>query len=387
MPSRRALLASVGTVAATALAGCPAFAGTSDPPLDCEPTNLDWPTYGADPARTSHVPSRDLPPENTQPQRFSETGGSPGGGGSTEAPPVVDAGVAYTAGGVRTEARSLATGERLWAVDPEDSVNTSPALGCGAVFVGTLNETVAYDREDGTERWRADAGATAFEGPGSPTVRDDMLYVPGGSVTALDAETGEVRWTASAEQAVKGVAVDDRVYAGLGSNGQGGAAAFTASGDLWWETTDIGPAYACPVVADGRVFVTTKSALVAALDAEDGTVLWQQTLDASMYQPPAAADGTVVVGAGNGARAMAFDAATGERRWSFHTGVSQSAPVVVGDRVLVSGANTGIWALDLATGEERWYSGDLGNVGSQPVVADGALLYRAWNYSDVAVLT
>lgn len=386
MPSRRTLLSSAGAAAATALAGCSAFARNSSPPLDCAPADLDWATYGVDAARTSRLPARDLPSEDAEPRRFSQTGGSPGGGGSAEAPPVVDDGVAYTAGGVRTEARALDTGERLWAVDPGGSVNTSPALGCGAVFVSTLNETVAYDRADGTERWRAEGGATSFDGAGSPALGDDTLYVPGGSVAALDAETGDERWTATATQSVQGVAVADRVYAATGSNGQGGAAAFTAAGERWWETAGLGTSYACPAVADGRVFVPSKSGTLTALDADTGEVLWQSRIEDGVSEPPAVADGTVVVEAGNGTTVRAFDAATGERRWSFTTGVSQSAPVMVGDRALVAGANTGVWALDLTTGTEEWYSGELGDVGSQPVVVDGALLYRSWSYSDTARL-
>lgn len=387
--TRRAFLAACSGAAA-GLAGCTDViaVGGSSPPVECGPTAYDWPTYGYDAARTGRAPARDLPGEDPEARRLSETGSSPGNGGSLDAPPVVADGVAYVAGDVRVEGRDVATGERVWHADPGDgvSVDTAPALGCGAVFAAGLNETVAFDLADGTELWRADAGG-GREGPGSPTVVDDTVYVPGSGLTALDAESGEQRWSAGVDHSIQGVAVADRPYAGVGSNGEGGVVAFTMAGELWWQATDVGPVYSPPAVADGTVYAATKSGTVAALDAADGSVRWRASMPDAVYQPPAIADELVVVGAGNGERAVAFDAATGDRRWTFETGVSKAAPVVLGDRVLVAGANTGIWALDPATGEELWYSGDLGNVGSQPVAVDGALLYRAWNYSDVAVLS
>jgi len=381
--TRRATLAALGSVA---LGGCSALGAESGDEVSCHPADHDWPTYGYDAARTGAAPPRDLPPADAEVRRLSATGTSPAGG-SVEASPVADDGVAYLAGDVRVEARRVGSGDRVWAVDPGGSVDTSPVLGCGAVFVATLNETVAYDRGDGTELWRADGPGGGRGGPGSPALVDDTLYVPGSGLAALDAESGRERWSASASHSIHGVAVADRPYAGTGSNGGGGVAAFTASGETWWETTDgVGPVYATPAVADGTVYAASKDGRLAALDADDGSVRWRRALDDAVYQPPAVAGGTVVVGAGNGTRARAFDATTGAERWAFETGVSKSAPVFLGERVLVAGANTGVWALDAATGEELWYSGELGNVGSVPVVAGGRLLYRTWNDSEVAVV-
>lgn len=386
MPSttRRAALAALGSVA---LGGCSALGVERGDELSCRPADHDWPTYGYDAARTGAAPASDLPPAGADVVRFSATGASPGAGGSVDAPPVVDDGVAYVAGDVRVEARRVDSGERVWASDPEWSVDTSPVLGCGAVFVVGLNGTVAYDRADGTERWRTEGPGGGNEGPGSPALVDDTLYVPGSGLTALDAESGRERWSAAASGSIHGVAVAGRPYAGIGSNGGGGVAAFTDAGETWWETTEgVGPVYSTPAVAGGTVYAASKAGRLAALDADDGSVLWRRSLDGAVHQPPAVADGTVVVGAGNGTRARAFDAATGEERWAVETGVSRSAPVFLGDRVLVAGANTGVWALDSATGDELWYSGDLGNVGSAPVVAGGRLFYRAWNDSEVTVL-
>ncbi|WP_158237456.1 outer membrane protein assembly factor BamB family protein [Halegenticoccus soli] len=340
--------------------------------------------YGYDAAHRSYVPSRGLPPATADAHRFSQTGTSRNGGGSTEAPPAIGDGVAYIAGDVRIEARDIETEERLWEIDPEDSVATSPVLACGVVYVTTLNETLALDPTDGSVVWRAEGGAPG-DVSASPVAVDDRLYVATGGVAALDAETGSERWHASTEHVVQGVAVDDRVYVGAASNGSGEVAAFTIDGDRWWRTTEPGQVYTTPVVTENTVYAVSKTGTVTALAATDGHVRWQESVEPGVFQPPALANDRIVVGAGNGTQTIALDATTGERLWTYETGVSKSAPVVVGDRVLATGANTGIYLLDAATGDRvRHWATE--NVGSQPVVAYERLFYRAWNVSDVFVI-
>lgn len=407
MPSRRSFLA---VSSAIFVAGCTAL-GSSSPQstLTCEPGSYTWPAYGANPARTSQVPARPLPDPDAEPRRFSETGQSAIGGGSVGAGPVVDENAAYVAGDVRIEARNVETGERLWAFEDHDGgVGTSPALGCGAVYVSTLRETVALDAEDGSLQWRADVGAVANQGgQGSPVVVDDTVFVSHGP-TALDAETGEERWQAERPGTGNGFAVADRLYATDADRNRGWLTAIADGGEVWWRT-EIGAAYSTPVVADDTVFVVTRgsagggvtdddrtpsaSATVAAdpprlsaVDAADGHIRWEAPVESGVYDLPAVAGGRVFVTAGNGRYSYAFDAETGERLWRFETGVSTSPPVVLGDRVLVTSANDGIYALDATTGERTWYSGDLGVVESQPVVADGRLFYVSALDSDVYVL-
>lgn len=340
--------------------------------------------YGYDSARTGHVTTRDLPGASAEPRRFSQTGSSVAGGGSVEAPPVIDGTIAYVAGDVRVEARDIETGDRLWETDPDDAVSISSVLTCGTLYVCTINETLALDPADGTILWRADTGA--HSGPSvSPAAMDDTLFVVGWNVTALDADSGEKRWTVNPDHAVHGVAVADRVYVGGGSNDGGGVSAFTRYGDEWWRTTEPGQIYTAPAVADDIVFAVSNKGTLSALNASDGSLEWQADVESGIHQPPAVADGRVVVEAGNGTRTMAFDAETGNQLWTFKTGVSTGGPIIVGDRVLATGANTGIHLLDAGTGDRvrHW---EVGNVGSQPVVAERRLFYRAWNVSDIFVI-
>lgn len=91
------------------------------------------------------------------------------------------------------------------------------------------------------------------------------------------------------------------------------------------------------------------------------------TVQSATAQP---AEGqTVFVG---GAGIHAVDAATGEERWHFDTGVAiASSPTVVNGTVFVGG--TGIHAIDAATGEERWRFETDDHVGSSPTVVDSTV--------------
>jgi len=123
---------------------------------------------------------------------------------------------------------------------------------------------------------------------------------------------------------------------------------------------------------------------LTALAAADGRVEWQASVEPGVHEPPAFDGERVVVAAGN-TRTMAFNATTGDRLWTFETGVTKGAPIIIGDYVLATGANTGIHMLDAATGDRvRHWSAE--NVGSQPVVAAGQLFYLGWNVSDVFVV-
>lgn len=383
--TRRGVLAAIGV---TATAGCSDLdidvLGSPQPNISCEPAEIAWPMYGFDPARTGRVPERELPAGDAEARRFTRTGPDMNSGGSIEAPPVVADGVVYVAGDVRVEAREIDSGDRLWAIEPDDSVSTSPVVACGTLYVSTTEETLALDIEDGTELWQADAGAH-FGAATSPVVHDDTVYVVGQGVTALDAETGEKRWYRPTEFGDHGIAVDERVYVGTGSNGTGEVVAITRDGEYWWRSAEAGEVYTAPVAGDGLVYAVSKTGTVTALTAAAGAVEWQASVEAGVHEPPAVADGRVIVPAGNGTQTIALDARTGDRLWTFETGVGQGAPVVIGDHVLTSGANTGFYLLDAETGDRvrHW---PVDNAGSQPVVADGKLFYRGWDVSDAFVI-
>jgi len=136
-------------------------------------------------------------------------------------------------------------------------------------------------------------------------------------------------------------------------------------------------AEATPVVADGRLFVTTDYDVVTAFDLRGRKRLWRYEPKIGVAKPccgpvnrgVALGHGLVFLGTID-ARIIALDAATGTVRWETIVADADSAysitmaPIVVGDRVIV-GTSGGefptrgsVAAYDARTGKQlwRWYA-------------------------------
>lgn len=125
---------------------------------------------------------------------------------------------------------------------------------------------------------------------------------------------------------------------------------------------------ATPTLADGAVFVAGASGMLARLKAGTGEVVWKQDLKAlsgrelpmwGYASSPLVTQSLVIVYAGGSGDkgVLAFDAASGEPRWSTACGAdSYSSPqlsTVVGEETLLMLSNTGLLLLDPATGKVR----------------------------------
>jgi len=175
-----------------------------------------------------------------------------------------------------------------------------------------------------------------------PVVAGDTVYVGTlrGTVHAINANTGEDRWTFQAGGSILHACAADggKVYFGC---------------------------------ADGRLY---------ALNAADGNLLWFLPTPAPVWNAPAVYDGKVFVGSRNGSL-YAVDSAKGVTQWEARTGgplLNSPAIDVKQKQVLVAGEDMRVYAFDLATGERRWQSDKLPGVsfrGYHPVIApDGSVM-------------
>jgi outer membrane protein assembly factor BamB len=123
-----------------------------------------------------------------------------------------------------------------------------------------------------------------------------------------------------------------------------------------------------PTLADGAVFVASPSGVLQRLKAGTGEVVWQQDFkklagrDPPMWgyaSSPLVTHSLVIIFAGgkDNKGVMAFDAATGQARWSVACGPeSYSSPQlskVLGEDTLLMLTNDGLLLLDPATGKVR----------------------------------
>jgi outer membrane protein assembly factor BamB len=127
-----------------------------------------------------------------------------------------------------------------------------------------------------------------------------------------------------------------------------------------------------PTLDGDRIYAVNDRGELLALDARTGKQLWvangvavpgraskikfwkRETIEAGLSGSPGVGNGLVVVGGRNG-EVIAFDAATGAKRWSVKaTSEVLSAPYIGASRVVVRSNDGRVFGLDPADGARKW---------------------------------
>jgi outer membrane protein assembly factor BamB len=386
----------------------------------------EWPQFGGDARNTGHVPAATGPgPSPRIAWRFDA--GTP----TMNTSPVVSDGTVYVAGSGGPgliHAVALDTGEPRWQFEPAGYATAAPALDGGTLYVGTWGEEFyAVDAETGSTRWRTPVGHRF--GASSPVVANGTVYVgtrgdgplvvdgaeEGGfnasAFLALDAATGDLQWAYRRFDETDSLdcspaVADGRVYFGA----EIGLHALDAvTGEKLWRRDVPTHSESSPAVGEGLVYYGAPDrsegsvpARVWAFDAATGETAWTADVEDPMLRTsPAVADGTVYVAASSlrtcrsggddgqdcsgvtRGRLYAFDAATGERRWTADIETDTRSSPAVADGVVYVGCRNGLSAVR-TDGEAAWRidfdSDDDGRpryVKSSPAVADGRVFVGA----------
>lgn len=348
-------------------------------------------------------------------------------------PTIVGDTVFVGSGGIGSEemgihALDATSGENRWSHATDSRVRTAPTVSDGRVIATQRDGTVlALDAVTGEEVWTVE-----FTGlrPTSPTIApiappegqtdsDGLVVVASGglsepgTVTAVDARTGDVIWEVETAWGSEGapVVVPDGWNATVaGSGGQeadqelasngtvyvttenGTVQALSATtGDTEW-TAELGPAtVTSPTVAGETVVVGAtpdggedgeSSGAVFAIDRTDGEVIWDRTLadevavSVTAYPGADGATGThpTTLFATEDGTVTALNATAGQTRWETDIGHGPgAAPTVAGDRIYIPDSDGMIHALDSESGETVWTHGVATIADSAPTVADGQL--------------
>lgn len=162
---------------------------------------------------------------------------------------------------------------------------------------------------------------------------------------------------------------------------------------LWQRGKDQWHVDASVAVVNGRVFAASSylddekigERKLLCLQADDGTVVWQQPLRFNPWAGPTVAGDLVLVGSssirfdpklipqGKG-EVAAFDAVSGKLRWQRELPGGVVSPVVFSDGLAVFTATDGVVrAYDAATGKERWTQQGKGPYFAGPAVAAGVV--------------
>lgn len=198
----------------------------------------------------------------------------------------------------------------------------------------------------------------------APTATGDLLFAP------------SVRWEPSD---------DDETHWGL--------LAIGADGDVEWEfvldeSNDIMEPNVSAAADDETVYVPSRTDLYA-VDVDDGTQQWQQRLDDELdgvLFSPVIGDDSVYVSAGDlselrGGTLSALDPEDGDEQWQFAPDGDSSgvfgSPAWDGETLYITGHADGefrLFALDPG-GSVQW-TADVPSIDPSPVVADGVVYVR-----------
>lgn len=336
----------------------------------------DWPTEGGGPQRAGATEAVLRPPLEPAWRYDAEGGFGPA--------------AALVAGGTllvatlhgEVHALEAAEGTRLGAGELGEALLGAPALTARTLFApatGGKHGLLAYDIVRGRPRWKVQGDASA----GVLLLGEDLVAAfHDGSVRRLAQADGAELWhvvpDSGAAFAASPVLLPDDAVAVADDRGRV-TAIEAASGRVRW-TAELGaPVPATPAAAEGRLFVPTAGGRLVALEAATGEVLWALEAASPLvrFAAPSVAGGLVVVGASDG-RMRALEAATGEERWSFRTdGNFAAAPLLTPGVVYAGALDRMLYALDREDGSVLWKTELEGRIKTAPVVARGLLIVLA----------
>jgi eukaryotic-like serine/threonine-protein kinase len=191
-------------------------------------------------------------------------------------------------------------GDLVWKYEiPENKLHngfrSSPAGVGTTVVIGGENGTVyALDAEKGTVRWSYKTGSYIA---GTPSIADSLVFVGtlAGTMYGLELDSGRVRWRFDSGAPIYGNAAvaEGSVFFG---NLAGNLIALRAgSGERLWQNTLESPINSGPAVTRGYLYIGTLKKFLFAVRTSDGSIAWKEELSGRIKTSPAAVDGQLLV--------------------------------------------------------------------------------------------
>lgn len=212
--------------------------------------------------------------------------------------PAVQEGRVYVADAEgRLQALDARSGTQLWKQETKHRFSSGPGVGEGLLLLGTSQgELVAFDSSDGTERWKTRLASEILSVPrvGAGVVVATTLD---GSVYALNGADGARRWDYRRPMPVltlrgmsNPVIAEGSVIVGF-ADGKLVKLELDKGAPLWEliVTPPVGRTEldrmvdidADPLVVGSTIYVVAFQGDLAAIKAEDGTVIWRHPLSSS----------------------------------------------------------------------------------------------------------
>lgn len=337
-----------------------------------------------------------------------------GSGNSSDAQllaqPVIVDGVVYTMDSRSTvSAFDASSGKRRWRVDlePEDEddgyFGGGIAWADGRLYVTTgFAQVFALNASDGSVIWQTPVPAPMRA---APTVAAGRVYVVtlDNQVRGLDAETGTNLWDQSgieeiagligmANPAVSGSSVivpysSGEFFALLAENGRLLWEQSLASSRRTDQTEDIAQIRGLPVVDRDLVFAVGHSGRMTAVDLRRGARAWEVEIGGTQM-PWVAGEFIFVIS--NEQQLVALTRLDGRVRWvtdlprfedpeDLEDPIHWFGPVLAGERLIVASSTSKVKAISPFDGSIQWEKSLAGAATMTPVVADATLYFLTEN--------
>ena len=374
--------------------------------------NAEWPQAGGQP---NHVPGH--PALGAGLRQLWRA--SIGTGGSYRrrlvSPAIVANGMVFAADAYgEVTALDAATGRERWSFDTRPKKERDGALGAGLAFEGGtlyvvtgLSEAMSLDPATGTLGWRAPLPAPAR---GAPTVVGGRLFVltTENQLVALSTTDGARQWSYRGQPTTTMVlglpapAVEgDVVVAGFASGEL--AAVRAQDGKLIWSETlssarggglaDIAAITAMPLIDRNRVIAAGLGGLAIAIDLRSGRRLWER--DVAVGETPWAAGDWIYL-VTDRRRLACVGRDDGKVRWITPLGryekpekrrdpFTWGPPLLAGGRLLICSSNARMVEVNPVTGETLSETRLPASTTQPPAVADG-VLYVLTDDGDVVAM-
>ncbi|MFQ6002228.1 MAG: PQQ-binding-like beta-propeller repeat protein [Candidatus Zixiibacteriota bacterium] len=302
----------------------------------------------------------------------------------------------------------------LWSFDTKRALRSSPVIGKGILFIGSLDkrllfvdpitgenlgsrkistsisssacvgESLLYFAQDegdetffalnlltGNLLWKKKLGDISS----SPQICQEKIFIGANSglLSAFNRESGEKIWEFKTEDVIISTPACDGKVVCFGSVDDNLYALDKESGELKWRFKAEGSIYSSPAIKEGKVFFGSVDGHLYALKIEDGSLIWKFRTDTDIYSSPAVAESLVYIGS-NDYFMYAVDQARGKLRWRFETGgIIHSSPIAVGDKLFFGSYDGNFYVLDRFTGSLLWKYRTKGIISSSPAYYDGKI--------------
>ncbi|HEX5991538.1 MAG TPA: PQQ-binding-like beta-propeller repeat protein [Thermomicrobiales bacterium] len=192
---------------------------------------------------------------------------------------------------------STQTGEEIWHYRNENLLFGSPAVAEGVVVIADeAGAATAIDAESGRELWQRPLGGEAFT---TPAIARGVAFVATNapSLTALELNTGTQLWRREIGGESSPAAADGVVF--LGGDDQAVRAIDATSGETRW-SSPLGYAIrSSATLADDGVYIGS-GPTVTAIDSQGGTTLWTHVTGGTVTADIAVIGESVIVSSQDG---------------------------------------------------------------------------------------